>query len=188
VTPSEEPIMADAPTPPLFRQLLVAAMVAAAAAVGAFVYGHAIDRDLDRHQGWLDAIQTARFMVPSEPPFPDRRTLEGALHTLEIALPEIEAAGVTQLRTVRNGTEAAFKVVNTSMDDSPRRSRRGEAIIELAAALDALVPEVERSAHELAVRRVWITRFMGLLGLITVSLAVGSGLVAVRSKTARDQR
>ncbi len=182
--------MADAQTPPQFRQLLVAAMIAAAMAVAAFAYGHVLDRHLQRNQGWLDALQTARFLVPSEPPFPSRGALEGALHTLEIALPEIEAAEITELRTVRNGTEAAFKVVNTSMDDSPRRSQRDEAIVELAAALDALIPEVERNSHDLAARRVLVTRIMGLLGLITVGLAVGSGLVLARARRERegDQR
>jgi hypothetical protein len=182
--------MADAQTPPQFRQLLVAAVIAAVMAVAAFAYGHVLDRDLQRNQGWLDALQTARFLVPSEPPFPDRGVLEGALHTLEIALPGIEAAEVTELRTVRNGTEAAFKVVNTSMDDSPRHGQRSAAIIELAAALDALIPEVERSSHEIAARRVLVTRIMGLLGLITVGLAAGSGLVGARARRERgaDQR
>lgn len=180
--------MAEASTPPLFRQLLVAAMVAAAVALAAFAYGHVLDRDLERHHGWLDALQTARFMVPAEPPYPERGALEGVLHTLEVALPEIEAAEVTQRHIVRDGTEAAFKVVNTSMDDSPRRGQRAEAIAELGAALDNLVPEVERSSREIAARRVLVTRIMGLLGLITVGLAVGSGVVGARARRERDQR
>jgi len=180
--------MAESPATPLFRKLLVAATIAAAAAVSAFVYGHSLDRDMEQCQDWIDAMQIARFMVPTEGPYPERDALEGALHPLEVALPEIEAAEVTRLRTVRNCTEAAFKVVNTSMVDSPRHHQRGEAFSEFAAALDTLFPEVEQAVRDLATKRVLVTRVMGLLGLITVGLAVACGVVGIRARRAADQR
>ena len=175
--------MADTPTtPPLFRKLLVAAIAAAVLAAGTFLYTRSLDTAIDDCHGWVEVLRSARFMVPSQPPFPDHDALKGTLHSLEVALPEIEAAEVTRLTTVRDCTEAALKVVNTSMNDSPRRHLREEALGELAATLDALIPAVEAGAAAGAGGGSMVTWVMLALGLLTVGLAVGCLVVGIRAK------
>lgn len=177
--------MGETPTtPPLFRKLLVAAVCAAVLAAGTFLYARSLDTGIEHRNAWVEVLRSARFMVPSQPPFPARAELEGSLHSLEVVLPEIEASEATRLTTVRDCTEAALKVVNTSMVDSPRRHLREEALGELAATLDALIPELEASAVSLGQRRAMVTWVMLALGLITVGLAIGCLVVGMRAKRA----
>ena len=169
-------------TPLLFRKLQVGAVLAAVTAVGLFLYGRSIDGSIDRHHGWIGALRTAQIMVPSQGPYPDHGALEGVLHSLEVALPEIEAAEATRLQTVRNCTEATLKVVNTSMSGSPRRHLREEALAELHQSLLSLIPEVQQHTLDLAGKRLLVNWIMLGFGLITVGLAVACLVVGKRAR------
>lgn len=157
------------------RTYSIAAAVVAAAAVGCLLHVRSVDLRQQQHERWLDTLHTAQTRVPTEGPTLDLDRLEALINTLAVVLPEIEAAEVTQLQTVRDCTEATLKVTNTSMEDSPRRDHRVAAFDELSQALAVLVPEVQQSSDRLAAQRVPAYGLAAVLGVVTVALAaVGS--------------
>ncbi len=164
--------MADPGIPARSRSLYSAAAVVAAAAVACVLHVRSVDLQLDQHDRWLQTLETAQVRVPAEGPSLDFDRLQELIDTLGVVLPEIEAAEVTPLQTVRDCTEASLKVTNTSMEDSPRRDLRGEAFVELSQTLDALIPEVQQSSDRLAARRIPVYGLAGALGVVTVVLAV----------------
>jgi hypothetical protein len=146
--------------------------VAAAAAVACLFHVRSVDVEIQQHDRWLQILETAQVRVPTEGPSLDFDRLQELIDTLGVVLPEIEAAEVTDLQTVRDCTEASLKVTNTSMEDSPRREQRGEAFDELSRALDTLIPEVQQSSDRLAARRIPVYGVACALGVATVVLAV----------------
>lgn len=164
--------MATPKIPARSRTLYAAAAVVAAAAVACVLHVRSVDLQLAQHDRWLQTLETAQVRVPTEGPSLDFGRLQALIDTLGVVLPEIEAAEVTPLQTVRDCTEASLKVTNTSMEDSPRRELRGEAFEELSAALDALIPEVRQSAERLTARRLPAYGLAAALGVVTVVLAV----------------
>lgn len=167
---------------PVTRALLIATTLFTAATLAACLSLLSLKSQIAQRAGWLETLEGARSAVTVDGALPEPRALEPTLHDLEIVLPRVEAAEASSLETVRRCTEATLKVVNTSMPDSPRRDEQTGALAELAAALDALIPEVEDDLTlVLRAGPRWL-QWTVLLGGVSAVLAVVT-LVAGRRRS-----
>jgi len=168
---------------PVTRGLLIATALFTAATLAFGLSLLSLNKQIRQHAGWLDTLEEARRALPDDGSVPEPGALTETLHDLEIVLPQIEAAETTSLTAVRRCTEATLKVVNTSMEDSPRRDERAGAIIELGGTLDELIPEVEDALFLILRKSPRRLQWTVLLGGIAAALAVAT-IVSGRRRSA----
>jgi hypothetical protein len=166
----------------LIIRVLAGLLVASLIWTGVSLLGKRSARaDLDQRDRWATKLAEVQAAIHPTGGVIDEPSLDRALHTLEIILPEVEAEEASDLVTVRDAMEASLKVRNRSMADSLRPEERGEGIAELRDGMARLMPQLtddhQRMQAALASRSLIAMIALAVFAIVTIATGVRFAMV-----------